>query len=183
MISDGPISSAPIASTAITAAGPLNTDPGVFAITGAAAGLVHGYMQDESVGVFALTGADAEFVYGAPTTVTLLTPRDQGKEFSNAGATGPYRYSIPAAVRGMRWGPFVVTAAQPLWIDPNGSDVISTSFTNNDATSPVGKVALADLGAGKYISCATPGARISFRCDITGKLKVTEKIGPWAVEP
>ena len=166
----------------IGAARNFNVAPGSYALTGAAVAFQKGYQLLAAAGSYVLTGISALLTAAVEIVPVLISPRDQNKEFSNVGAVSTYRYTFPAAVRGQRWGPFVVTAAQPLRLDPNGTEVFTVSFTDADATSPVGSVAHSDLAAGKYLGCSTPGARISFRCDVTGKLKAVEKIGAWAKE-
>ena len=114
---------------------------------------------------------------------TLVSPKNERTIFTNAGAAGTVVLALPAAVVGMEFGPFVVAAAFALRVDPNGSEVFTVSYTDADATSPVGSVAHSDLGAGKYIGCSTVGSSFSVRCEIAGKWKVVEKIGPLAKEP
>lgn len=93
----------------------------------------------------------------------------QNCAFSNAGASGTVQVALPAAKRGMRFGPFFVSAAQAFRLDPNGSEVIY----GLDAAAG---------GAGKYIGASSVGHHLVVECPEDGYW-ITRGAGTWAAEP
>lgn len=104
----------------------------------------------------------------AKTANTTLTANDNGKTFTNAGASGAITFALPAATPGM-WYRFVVKAAQELRIDPNGNETISL---------PTG----VQQAAGKYIGADAVGERISVECVTAGVWETSESVGTWTAE-
>jgi hypothetical protein len=74
---------------------------------------------------------------------TVVKETDNGKFFTNDGASGAIAFALPAATPGQRYT-FVVKAAQELRIDPNGSETIAL---------PTG----VQQAAGKYIGADAIG--------------------------
>lgn len=99
---------------------------------------------------------------------TVVTPADNGKTFTNAGAAGAITFALPAATVG-QWYRFVVKAAQELRIDPNGTETISL---------PTG----VQQAAGKYIGADAVGERISVECVVAGVWETSEAVGTWTAE-
>ena len=104
----------------------------------------------------------------AKTAAYTVTTNDNGKVFTNTGASGAVTFSLPAATVGL-WYRFVVKAAQELRIDPNGTETISL---------PTG----VQQAAGKYISADAIGERISVECVKAGEWDTTEAVGTWSAE-
>lgn len=99
---------------------------------------------------------------------TIVTPADNGKVFTNEGASGAITFALPPATKG-QWYRFVVKAAQELRIDPNGTETISL---------PTG----VQQAAGKYIGADAIGERISVECVKDGLWETSEAVGTWTAE-
>jgi hypothetical protein len=97
-----------------------------------------------------------------------VTTNDNGKVFTNTGASGAITFALPAATLGLRFD-FVVKAAQELRIDPNGTETISL---------PTG----VQQAAGKYISADAIGERISVECVKAGEWDTRSAVGTWTAE-
>lgn len=101
----------------------------------------------------------------AKTAAYTVTTTDNGKTFTNEGASGAVAFSLPAATVGL-WYRFVVKAAQELRIDPNGTETISL---------PTG----VQQAAGAYIVADAIGERVSVECVTAGKWETSEAVGTW----
>lgn len=115
-----------------------------------------------------LSGRGLRTVEAKTAAYTVVADVDNGKTFTNAGATAAVTFSLPAATVG-QWFRFVVKAAFELRIDPNGTETISL---------PTG----AQQAAGKYISADAVGERISVECVTAGVWETSEGVGTWTAE-
>lgn len=104
----------------------------------------------------------------AKTANYTVVAADNGKTFTNQGASGAIAFALPAATVGA-WFRFVVKAAQELRIDPNGTETISL---------PTG----VQQAAGKYIGADAIGERISVECVKAGEWETSEAVGTWTAE-
>lgn len=96
---------------------------------------------------------------------------DNGKTFTNAGASGIITGTLPVAAAGLHYF-FVVEAAFSLRIDPDGTETIS-----NAAATPV------TGGAGKYLgSAGVIGESIHVVCTVNGIWHVIGNVGTWTLE-
>ena len=98
-----------------------------------------------------------------------VTVNDSGRTFSTVGAAGTVVFSMPAAVRGLKYR-FHVGAAQELRIDPSGSETISLPSTG---------VAGA---AGKYLTANAAGETVDIECVADGTWAVFGFTGTWTAE-
>ncbi|MES2597176.1 MAG: hypothetical protein V4662_17650 [Verrucomicrobiota bacterium] len=96
---------------------------------------------------------------------------ESGKTFTNLGASGTIKITLPAAVVGLHF-PFIIRTTATLQIDPNGS-------SDRLESTALPRVA---GGAGKYISAGVIGARLHLICLETGKWAVWNSEGTWTVE-
>lgn len=99
---------------------------------------------------------------------TVVVATDNGKVFTNEGASGAITFSMPAATVGQRYT-FVVKAAQELRIDPNGTETISL---------PTG----VQQAAGKYIGADAIGEFIDLICVKAGEWTTIGSVGTWTAE-
>lgn len=100
---------------------------------------------------------------------TVVTPHDNGKTFTNEGASGAVTFSLPAATVG-QWYRFTVMAAQELRIDPNGTETIALPSTG------------AQSAAGKYIGADAAGEGVEIECVKAGQWQVRSYIGTWTAQ-
>lgn len=92
----------------------------------------------------------------AKTADYTVTVADNGKLFTNAGASGAVTFALPAATVGLRYQ-FYVAAAQQLRIDPNGTETIGLPPTTG-----------AQQSAGAYIWADAVGEQVEIFCAVTG---------------
>ena len=97
---------------------------------------------------------------------TIVAQTDNGKCFTNNGASGAITFSLPAATVGQRYR-FAVREAQELRIDPNGTETISL---------PSSGVAQA---AGAYLTADAAGETVEIMCVETGTWAVFGYTGTW----
>lgn len=115
-----------------------------------------------------LNGMGYATVEAKTAAYTVVAGSDNGKIFTNEGASGAIAFSLPAATVGQRYG-FHVMAAQELRIDPNGSETISL---------PTG----VQQAAGKYISADAAGEYIYIVCVKAGQWNAHAAVGTWTAE-
>lgn len=115
-----------------------------------------------------LNGMGLRTVEAKIAAYTIVAGSDNGKTFTNEGASGAVAFALPAATVG-QWYRFVLKAAQELRLDPNGSETISL---------PTG----VQQAAGKYITADAIGERISVECVKAGVWETTEAVGTWTAE-
>lgn len=96
---------------------------------------------------------------------TVVKDVDNGKTFTNAGASGAVKFTLPPATVG-QWYRFVVKATQQLQIDPDGTETISL---------PTG----VQQAAGAYIVADAIGERIGVECVKAGEWDTFEDVGTW----
>lgn len=150
-------------------------------VFGAAAGKVGDTASGHCVGI-ALTASSAdgdqlnilvcdEHVNAAEahTADDTLTVSESGTVHTTYGASGTVTFSLPAAVKGLRYK-FVVGAAQELRIDPNGTETISLPSTG---------VAGA---AGKYLTANAAGESVELECVSAGTWAAFAFTGTWTAE-
>jgi len=111
-----------------------------------------------------------------------LTAQDQHQVFRNTGAAGTVVLTLPPAVitnnQVLRYGPFVVDAAQAFRISPAGTDKHVLTFTSGSATD---KVAPAAQAASKYLGSSTQRAMLWCICVKTGEW-LDVAFGTWVME-
>lgn len=100
---------------------------------------------------------------------TVVADVDNGKTFTNAGASGAITFALPAATVG-QWFRFHVKATQELKIDPSGTETIALPSTG------------AQSAAGKYISADANGEGVEIECTVVGTWDVNNYIGTWTAE-
>lgn len=112
-----------------------------------------------------LNGMGLLTVEAKTANYTIVANVDNGKTFTNTGASGAVTFALPAATVGQRYR-FVVKAAQELRIDPNGTETIALDTGVQQA-------------AGAYITANAIGERISVECVKAGEWDTTDPIGTW----
>jgi hypothetical protein len=117
---------------------------------------------------YTLNGRGAAAVEAKTANYTVVAGTDNGKYFTNEGASGAITFALPAATVGQRYD-FVVMAAQELRIDPNGTETISL---------PTG----VQQAAGKYIGADAPGEYIQLVCVKAGQWNAVGGVGTWTAE-
>lgn len=117
-----------------------------------------------------LNGRGIATVEDKTANYTVVANNDNGKIFTNAGASGAITFALPAATVGQRYT-FVVGAAQELRIDPNGTETIALPSTG------------AQSAAGKYITADAVGECVEVVCVVAGDWNVLGYVGTWAAEP
>jgi hypothetical protein len=115
-----------------------------------------------------LNGRQIRAVEAKTAAYTVVANTDNGKTFTNQGASGAITFSLPAATVG-QWYCFVVKAAQELRIDPNGTETIALDTGVQQA-------------AGKYITANADGERITVECVKAGEWNTSDPIGTWTAE-
>lgn len=117
---------------------------------------------------YTLNGRAAAPVEVKTANYTVVAGTDNGKTFTNEGASGAITLALPAATVG-QWYDFVVMAAQELRIDPNGTETISLLTGVQQA-------------AGKYIGADAAGEYIQIRCVKAGQWNAVGGVGTWTAE-
>jgi hypothetical protein len=117
-----------------------------------------------------LNGRGLRTVSAKTANYTVVTPNDNGKTFTNEGASGAVVFALPAATVG-QWYRFNVLAAQALRIDPNGTETVALPTTG------------AQQAAGKYMGVSTVGYTVTYVCLKAGQWDVEANVGTWVVEP
>lgn len=97
---------------------------------------------------------------------TVVKDTDNGKTFSNEGASGAITFAMPAATVGQRYR-FSVQAAQELRIDPNGTETISLPSDGVPSA------------AGAYITANAIGETVDIQCVKAGSWQVFAAVGTW----
>src|SRR5690348_16222254 len=115
-----------------------------------------------------LSGRGLRTIEAKTANYTVVANTDNGKTFTNEGASGAITFALPAATVG-QWYRFVAKAAQELRIDPNGTETISLATGVQQA-------------AGKYITFDAVGERVSIECVTAGKWETSEAVGTITVE-
>lgn len=116
-----------------------------------------------------LNGRGLVTVENKTANYTVVADVDNGKIFTNAGASGAITFSLPAATVGQAYR-FAVGAAQELRIDPNGTETIALPSTG------------AQSAAGKYITADAVGEYVEIFCAVAGDWNVAGYIGTWTAE-
>jgi hypothetical protein len=96
---------------------------------------------------------------------TVVADTDNGKTFTNQGASGEVVFSLPPATVG-QWYRFVVKAAQEIRLDPNGTETIALDTGVQQA-------------AGAYITANAIGERITIECVKAGEWDTSDPVGTW----
>ncbi len=99
---------------------------------------------------------------------TIVTPDDNGKLFTNTGASGTITFSLPAATVGQHYY-FAIGAAFELQVDPQPSENISLP--------PTGVL----QGNGVDIFSNVVGETLHVICAVTGTWNVWGTTGTWSV--
>ncbi len=94
---------------------------------------------------------------------TVVADTDNGKTFTNEGATGAITFALPASTVG-QWYRFVAKAAQEIRIDPNGVQTIALDTGVQQA-------------AGKYITFDAIGERVTVECVKAGVWETCDPVG------
>lgn len=115
-----------------------------------------------------LNGMGERTVSAKTANYTVVQASDNGKIFTNEGASGAITFALPAATLGAFYD-FVVKAAQELRIDPNGTETIALLTGVQQA-------------AGKYIGADAIGEYIRIACVKTGEWTVLGGVGTWTAE-
>jgi hypothetical protein len=115
-----------------------------------------------------LNGKAIRAVEPKTANYTVVANTDNGKTFTNQGASGAITFALPPATVG-QWFRFVVKAAQELRIDPNGTETVALPSGVQQA-------------AGKYIGADAIGERITLECVKAGEWDSTEGVGTWTAE-
>lgn len=118
---------------------------------------------------YSLNSRAARAVEAKTAAYTVVAGTDNGKNFSNEGASGAVTFSLPAATVG-QWYRFNVMAAQELRIDPNGTETIALPSTG------------AQSAAGKYITADAAGEGVEIECVKAGQWQARSYIGTWTAE-
>lgn len=100
----------------------------------------------------------------------VLTAGDNGTCHTNAGAAGTVRVTLPPATPGMSMY-MAVAAAQALYVDPSGTEVIALPSTGVPGA------------AGKYLTSSTIGASLRIVCVVAGVWNVFGYSAAWTAEP
>lgn len=97
---------------------------------------------------------------------TIDVTADNGKTFTNTGASGTISIQLPAATVGQRYR-FALGAAQQLRIEPSGSETISLPSTGVAES------------AGDYIVADAIGETCEIQCCVAGTWNVFGFTGTW----
>ena len=114
-----------------------------------------------------LNGRATRPVEAKAANYTVVASTDNGKIFTNQGASGAITFALPAATVG-QWFQFIVKAAQELRIDPNGTETIAL---------PTG----VQQAAGKYVGADAIGERLEIECVKAGEWDA-KGVGTWTAE-
>jgi len=125
--------------------------------TGAPAGWI--WAKDQRTTRISTKTADFSVTYGEHQTA-----------FNNSGAAGTITGTLPVARVGYEYT-FVVTTAQALRVDPNGTETIALPSTGVPGA------------AGKYLTSSTVGNTLTVVADTTGTWRVKSYTGTWTAEP
>lgn len=116
-----------------------------------------------------LNGMNYITVEAKTAAYTVVAGTDNGKTFTNAGASGAVTFALPAATVGQRYR-FRVKATQELRIDPNGTETIALPSTG------------AQSAAGKYITADANGEGVLIECTVAGTWDAVAYVGTWTAE-
>ena len=114
-----------------------------------------------------LNGREIKTVEAKTASYAVVAEVDNGKIFTNQGASGAITFSLPAATVGQCFA-FIVKAAQELRIDPNGTETIAL---------PTG----VQQAAGKYVGADAIGERLEIECVKAGEWDA-KGVGTWTAE-
>lgn len=92
---------------------------------------------------------------------------ENGLTFTNTGAGGSVQFDLPAARVGMEFR-FIVGATQQLQIDPDDTETIAISNTQQ--------------AAGKYVWADAVGETVLLRCITAGEWEDWQSLGTWTAE-
>ena len=110
-----------------------------------------------------LSGRGLRTVAAKTADYTVVANTDNGKTFTNEGASGAITFTLPAATVG-QWYRFVAKAAQELRIDPNGTETIALDTGVQQA-------------AGAYLTFNAIGERITVECVKAGEWDTCDPVG------
>jgi len=110
-----------------------------------------------------LNGMGRRVVEAKTANYTVVADTDNGKTFTNEGATGAVTFALPPATVG-QWYRFVAKAAQEIRLDPNGTQTIALDTGVQQA-------------AGAYITFNAIGERITIECVKAGEWDTCDPIG------
>ena len=110
-----------------------------------------------------MNGRALRTVSAKTASYTIVANTDNGKTFTNEGASGAITFTLPAATVG-QWYRFVAKAAQELRIDPNGSETFALDTGVQQA-------------AGAYLTFYAFGERISVECVKAGEWDTCDPVG------
>lgn len=110
-----------------------------------------------------LNGQGIRAVEVKTANYTVVANTDNGKTFTNEGASGAVTFALPAATVG-QWYRFVAKAAQEIRIDPNGTQTIALDTGVQQA-------------AGAYITFNAIGERVSIECVKAGEWETYDPVG------
>lgn len=111
-----------------------------------------------------LNGQQLAIVEAKTAAYTVVAGTDNGKTFTNAGATAAVTFSLPAATVGQRYD-FVAKAAYELRVDPNGTETIALPSSG------------AQQAAGAYLTFDAVGEGIRIVCVAAGTWDILSYIG------
>jgi hypothetical protein len=110
-----------------------------------------------------INGRELRTVEAKTANYTVVAGTDNGKTFTNEGASGAVTFALPAATVG-QWYRFVAKAAQEIRIDPNGTQTIALDTGVQQA-------------AGAYITFNAVGERVSIECVKAGEWETFDPVG------
>lgn len=110
-----------------------------------------------------LNGRGTRAVEVKTAAYTVVANVDNGKTFTNEGASGAVTFSLPPATVG-QWYRFVAKAAQEIRLDPNGTETIALDTG-------------VQQGAGAYITFNAIGERVSIECVKAGEWDTFDPVG------
>lgn len=110
-----------------------------------------------------LNGMGIRTVEAKTANYTVVANVDNGKTFTNEGASGAVTFALPAATVG-QWYRFVAKAAQEIRLDPNGTETIALDTGVQQA-------------AGAYITFNAIGERVSIECVKAGEWETYDAVG------
>lgn len=113
-----------------------------------------------------LNGMGLRTVAAKTADYTVVAGTDNGKTFTNEGASGAVVFALPAATVG-QWYRFQVKAAQELRIDPNGTETMSLPSSG------------AKQAAGAYLTANADGEALEVECVKAGEWESRYYTGTW----